>query len=214
MRSVVTVTAANADKQLTTLARVKLELSISGVDTNRDMLLNLKIDEASDDIEAALGFKVAKETVSETFWPEPCDMAPDRLVLDRTPVGAISSVTVDGVAYDASLYRLDAGTGELFALDASGYACRWYFCKSVVVAYSGGYILPAESGADLPAGIEGACVDLVSSFWASKGRDPTVKSEEVPGVLRTDYWVGAVGDAGELPPSVVMKLAPFRRAIA
>jgi hypothetical protein len=54
----------------------------------------------------------------------------------------------------------------------------------------------------------------MSDYWAAKGRDPSVKSEEIPGVIRTDYWVGAVGEAGELPPRVVMKLAPYRRTPA
>ncbi len=82
------------------------------------------------------------------------------------------------------------------------------------MTYTGGYLLPGQSGRDLPAGIEGAAVELVSDFWHAKGRDPSVKSEEEPGVFRTDYWVGAVGESGELPPRVQMKLAPFRRAIA
>lgn len=212
MRSIVTVTGANSDKMLTTLNRVKLELDITSVDTNRDMLLNLKILEASDDIEAALGFTVRKETVSEVVWFENGDLAPEYLVLDRTPVATLTSVTIDGLLADAATYRLDSETGQLYAL-CNGYPSHWYFCKSVVVAYAGGYILPAESGSNLPAGIQGAAVELMSNYWAAKGRDPSVKSEEIPGVIRKDYWVGAVGEAGELPPSVVTKLAPFRRAL-
>jgi len=198
---------------LTTLTRVKLELDITGTDTNRDMLLNLKILEASDDIEAALGFTVRKETVSETFWLENGDVGPEYLVLDRTPVVSITSVTVDGIVADASTYRLDPETGQLYAL-CNGYPSRWYFCKSIVVAYAGGYVLPAESGSTLPDGIQGAAVELMSDYWAAKGRDPSVKSEDVSGVGRIDYWVGAVGEAGELPPRVVMKLSPYRRAQA
>ncbi len=212
MRSLLTVTAPNSDHWLTTLARVKLELDISGTDTQRDMLLNLKIAEASDDIEAALGFTVRQETVAETFWHEASDYAPEYLVLNRTPVTTLTSVTVDGVAADASRYRLDAETGLLYALDPSGAPGRWLFWKSIVVAYIGGYILPAESGATLPKGIEGACVELMSDYWAAKGRDPSVRSEEVPGVGTVQYWVGTVGDPGELPPRVIMKLARYRRA--
>jgi hypothetical protein len=214
VRSLVTVTAPNAERMLTTLSRVKLELDITSTDTNRDMLLNLKILEASDDIEASLGFTVRKETVSETFWPEAGDNPFEYLVLNRTPVVSIASVTVDGFAYVSSQYRLDPDTGQLYALDLGGYPCAWYFCKSVVVVYDGGYILPSESNSTLPSGIQGACVELMSDYWAAKGRDPSVKSEEIPGLIRTDYWVGAVGEAGELPPRVVMKLAPYRRTPA
>lgn len=213
MRNIVTVTGANSDKMLTTLARVKLELDITGADSNRDMLLNLKILEASDDIEASLGFTVRKETVSQEFWFENGDVAPEYLLLDRTPALTPTSITVDGVALDLNMspFRLDPKTGQLFAL-CNGFPSLWYFYKSIVVVYSGGYILPSESSSDLPNGIHGAAVELMSDYWLAKGRDPSVKSEEIPGVIRTDYWVGAVGETGELPPRVVMKLAPFRRA--
>lgn len=154
-----------------------------------------------------------RETAVETFWHEQYDSAPEKLVLDRTPVASITSVVVDGVAIDASTWRLDPNTGELFAL-CNGYPSVWVFCQSVVVTYGGGYILPPASNRTLPKGIEGACVALVSSFWAARGRDPTLRSEEIPDLISATYWVGAVGEDGELPPDIVTKLAPFRRAVA
>lgn len=212
MRSIVSVASPALDTALTTLARVKLELDIASGDTSSDVILQDKIDEASDDIEAALGFRLVRESAVDTFWHEQYDMAPEKLILDRTPVAAIASVVVDGVAVEASAYRLDPNTGELFAL-CNGYPSVWIFCKSIVVTYDGGYILPAASNSNLPKGIEGACVALVSSFWAAKGRDTTLRSEDIPGLISNTYWVGAVGEEGELPPDVVTKLAPFRRPV-
>lgn len=209
MRSIVTVASPVSDTALTTLERVKLELSISN--TSSDEILQDKIDEASDDIEAAIGFRLVKESAVETFWHEEYDVAPTKLILDRTPVVSIASVEVDGMVWDPACYRLDPVTGELFALHA-GHPSVWFFCKSIVVTYDGGYVLPPDSGRTLPKGIEGACIDLVTSFWTAKGRDPTVKSEEEFGIGSTQYWVGSVGEEGELPPSVVAKLSPFRRA--
>lgn len=213
MRSVVTVANPASDTALTTLERVKLELGIPTGTTTSNEILQEKTEEASDDIEAALGFRLVRETAVETFWHEQYDSAPEKLVLDRTPVASITSVVVDGVAIDASTWRLDPNTGELFAL-CNGYPGVWVFLQSIVVTYGGGYILPPASNRSLPKGIEGACVDLVSSFWAAKGRDPTVRVIDVPGLMRTEFWVGAVGEAGELPPSVVAKLAPYRRVPA
>lgn len=210
MRSVVTVSTAATATKLTTLERVKAELSIT--DGSKDVLLNAKIDEASSDAEAFLGFAVARETVVQTFWHEPFDDSPAALLLNRTPVASISSVVLDDVTLDATRYRYDAGTGELFALDVSGYPSSWCFCKSILVTHAGGYLLPGQDGRNLPVGIEGGVIDLVSDFWLAKGRDASVKSVEIPGVIRRDYWVGSVGEEGELPPRVQMKLAPFRRA--
>jgi hypothetical protein len=41
----------------------------------------------------------------------------------------------------------------------------------------------ARAGRNLPAGIEGAVVDLVTDFWLARGRDPSVKRESEPGVF-------------------------------
>lgn len=112
---------------------MKLELGIPSGTTTSDPILQKKIEEASDDIEAALGFRLVRETAVETFWHEQYDVAPEKLVLDRTPVAAIASVVVDGVTIDASAYRLDPNTGELFAL-GNGYPSVWVFCRSVVVS--------------------------------------------------------------------------------
>lgn len=210
MRQILTVTTAATVTKLATRERVKQELDITN--SASDALLDAKLDEASSDIEAALGFTVARESVSETFWHEGFADSPEYITLNRTPVVSIDSVTLDDQVIDASLYRLDAATGQLFALNSSGYPFPWLFSKSLIVAYSGGYLLPGQSGRNLPPGIEGAAVELLSDFWLAKGRDPSVRSEEIPGVMRTDYWVGAVGEEGQLPPRVLMKLAPFRRA--
>lgn len=213
MRSILTVTtAATSPVLLATLERVKQELEIA--DASKDVLLTAKLREASSDCEAYLGFRVARESVSQTFWHDPNDGAPEYLILRRTPVATLTSVTLDDELLDASEYRLDAETGQLYALTTSGYPTGWMFSKSIVVAYAGGYVLPGTPGYDLPAGIEGAAVDLVTDFWSARGRDPSVKGEEVPGAYRVDYWVGAVGETGELPARVQMKLAPYRRVRA
>ncbi len=210
MRSIVSVTAAaETPYRLTTLERIKRELGIS--DGGSDDLLQNKIDEAGSDIQAALGFVVARETVTETFRGGGCEAS---LPLNRTPVATITSVTVDDVALAASEYEVETATGILHRLDTSGYPVAWEFCRAIVVVYAGGYILPGNAGANLEPAIEAGCIDLVSAFWAARGRDPMVRAEDIPDVMRTEYWVGSVGEAGDLPPSVMAKIARFRRPAA
>lgn len=206
--TIATVTAAAASEALTTLERVKAELDLTG--GAHDELLTRKIAEASAGVEAHLGRTLRRESLSQIFWgAHDCVEA---LVLDRDPVVSIDSITLDDDAVAETDYRLDAESGLLYRL-SDGYAHSWAWCKSVVVAYTAGYLLPGENGRNLPAAIEGAVVKLVSSFWLSRGRDPLTKAEDIPGVLRTEYWVGATGAAGELPPAVVADLAPFRRPV-
>ncbi|MPZ41306.1 MAG: hypothetical protein GEU95_25320 [Rhizobiales bacterium] len=208
MHSIVTVTSAASVTALTTVERVKQELSISG--TASDTLLGLKIDEASSDIGAHLRRRLPRESIAETFWG--WGESREFFALDHYPVASIASVVVDDVEVPPAQYRLDRDAGLLYRLDASGYPCRWWWCKSVIVSYVGGFLLPGQDDRDLPPALEAGAIALVQSFWLSRGRDPLVKEEEVPGVMRVGYWVGAVGEAGELPPQVVSLISPFRRA--
>lgn len=211
MQSIATVTGAPAATRLTSLDRMKAELGVT--DSASDALIAAKIDEASSDIEAHLARTLSRATLTETFWPDKGWECVRALVLARAPVVSVTSVTVDDVALDASAYRLDAEGGRLFRLDASGYPTHWEFGKSAVVVYTAGYLLPEEAGRTLPHALEGAVIELVQSYWLSRGRDPMVRGEDVPGLGRVDYWVGSVGAAGELPPSVMAKISPFLRIV-
>lgn len=208
-RSLVTVTTPPAETNLTTVARVKQELGITN--NLSDALLELKIAEASSDIEAHLSRTLSRATLTERFWGDGCA---EYFTLNRAPVASITSVTVDDALVDSSEYRLDVDTGVLYRLDSSGYSSFWSWCKDVVVVYAGGYLLPGESGRTLPPAIEAGALSLVQSFWFSRRRDATVKEEDIPGVMRTVYWVGSIGQAGDLPPDVMRRIGPFRRPTA
>jgi uncharacterized phiE125 gp8 family phage protein len=210
MEHIATITTAATITALTTLETVKEELGITT--TSSDAILTRKIDEATSDIEAHLGRTFCRETITETFWGWVWK-APEYLTLDRAPVASIASVTVDDVTLSSNEYRLDADTGILYRLDPSGYPWAWCWCKSIVVVYDGGYLLPGQTDRNLPAAVEGGAIALMGNYWIARGRDGSVKSEEVPGVMRIDYWTGAVGTAGELPPDVTTRLAPFRRVL-
>lgn len=206
MHSTLTVVTPNTHKALTSLPRVKSELGIT-VNTF-DALLTSKISEASSDIESHLNRVLRREELEQVFWGSCSDL----LILDRSPVAEIISVTVDGSLVDAYDYRCNTGSGLLHRL-GSGSPIEWSFGQSVSVVFEAGYLMPGEADYDLPPALEAACVELVSSYWASRGRDPSVREEDIPGLMRKVYWVGAVGNAGELPPSVEAKLGPFRAMV-
>lgn len=218
MRSVVEIVTPAESELLTTLERVKAELQIT-TDAN-DKILEAKIAETSSDIQA-VGKRLPQEDVKETFWHDDDrhlqrvahfgNPAQTTLFLNRTPVSAIAGVTVDDIVLDPSGYRLDPDAGLLDRLSTDGIPCAWCFRKSVIVAYTGGFIPPGQDGRNLAHAIEGAVVALVSDYWAGRGRDPTLRSESIPGVIDRQFWVGAVGDPGLLPPRVLASIAPFRR---
>lgn len=203
MRSILSVTTAATVRNLTTLDRVKSELGIT--DNASDILLTAKIKEASSDINAR-AWADPYEVVTQTFWNVACE---EYLILRRRPNVSVTTVTVDDVA--TTDYRIDAETGLLYCLDASGYPISWTACKSIVLVYSAGYTMPGQTGANLEPALEAACIELMQSYWASRGRDPLIRSEDVPGLGSVQYWVGAVGESGDLPPSVESRITPFRR---
>jgi uncharacterized phiE125 gp8 family phage protein len=220
MRSVVEIVTPSESELLTTLERVKRELSITS--DASDEILEDKISEASSDIAQAIPQRLPREGVRETFWHDEGahhwrtphhrgNPMQTTLFLRRTPVVKIDSVTVDDIALDPNEFLLDPDAGLLDRLSSDGIPCAWSFCKSVVVAYTAGFILPGASGRNLPRAIEGAVIALVSDYWASRGRDPTLRSESIPGVIERQFWVGAVGEAESLPPRVLASIAPFRR---
>jgi hypothetical protein len=206
MNSTLTVDTAASTHDLTVLSTVKGELGIDAQESQHDAALASLIRQASGIVATYCNRVFASEIVTETFWPAQCQPQ-DCLILSRSPVSAIASVTLDDEVIAASEYRIDAASGLLYRLDASGYPSRWYVGKSAIVAYTAGYQLLDG----LPYGIERGTVLLIKEYWSGRGRDPRVKSEDVPGVMSVDYWVGQIGTPGELPPDVRALLDPHRR---
>lgn len=203
--SIVTVTTAATNRQLTTLDRVKTELGITG--SANDDALETKIDEASAAIESYLARPLAREPVSEVFRL-PCAVL--WLMLDRWPVTTLTSVTEDTTALTVSTeYEADLGAGRVRRL-CSGYSTWWAPQPSTTVVYTAGYVLPGDTGTrTLPYDIEAAAVKLVVGSWRAKDRDPLVKRQDHFGVGFEEYWVNI--DAANLPAEVRALLDPHKR---
>jgi hypothetical protein len=124
-------------------------------------------------------------------------------------VATITTVTVDGSALGAAESEVDPVPGLLYRLEDD--RARLWAPGVVVVDYVAGWILPGEANADLPADLQQAVIDLAKGLWFRAGRDPRVKSEEIFEVHRVDYWVGAMGETGDLPPEVASVFDAYRR---
>jgi hypothetical protein len=164
-----------------------------------------------------LGRPLALETVVETFRPpggtfrgggfldHPRDA--DLLRLSRYPVTSISSVVIDGTALDpAADWEIDAEPALLYRLGPFGTLAGWYGAV-IAVTYAAGYALPD----DLPRPIGQACLLLLRHRWMTGDRDPTIRAENVSGVIDTQYWVGGMpGENAAMPPEAAALLNPYR----
>lgn len=203
MQSILTVITPAESYDLTVLATVKAELGIIG--TSEDVQIAKYIAQASGAIASYCNRVFAEETVTETFRNRSSGGTLRSIILQRSPVTEIDAVALDDVELVANTdYEFDGESGILSRI-CGGYRSTWSF-RTLVVQYTAGYELVGT----LPLPIERACISLTKQYRSSASRDPLVKGEEIPGVLKTDYWIGGVGANGALPPDVIDLVAPYR----
>jgi hypothetical protein len=127
-----------------TLAEVKILLGISASDTSQDPLLSMLITTYSTYVAELCNRTFAKERVTET-WREVYD---GRVFLTHWPVkeSDIEDVVPGGDPsfYPAGVYELEEQSGKLSNValyEAESTAWR----QSVIVTYTGGFVLPDEA---------------------------------------------------------------------
>lgn len=216
MSPITAVTAASDSFRLTTAAAVRTALNIS--DVSEEAFLNSVIDRQSAAAANLCQRIFPKQSYTDTFRGVECE---GFLSLSNWPVTAIASVTVDGTALDSDEYEHDGKSWFLYRL-SDDERIDWSGSK-IVVAYTAGYVLPAQTliGATpitpatdrtLPHDIEAAVIDAVSMAYNGRDRDPLLRSEEFSGVGSESYTVTATSD-GAMPPSVAARLAPYRKLL-
>lgn len=203
MQSIVTVTDAADDYDLTTLANVKAELSITNGDS--DTVLRRYITSASKAAAHYCNRVFAEETVSERFLPGHCYTWVNNneiLQLARFPLITVTSVTEDDelLVVDTD-YLVNSSNGQLTRV-FEDFTSRW-LSLGITVVYSSGY-------STIPADLEDAVIRMVTQRYSAKGRDATLRSENIPGVREATYWIATGAEAGALTPDVVDLLDRYR----
>lgn len=148
------------------------------------------------------------------------------LLLSRTPLVSIASITSMGALVDPSAYRIhDADVGSVLRMGtvwprtegfarfaASVDALPGMEEPDVVVVYAGGWRLPSMGAipgtTDLPADVEQACIDLAASMLLGRGNDARVAAESVAG-SSVSYAVGS--SLGGIPADIADALESYRR---
>jgi hypothetical protein len=199
-----------SNRKLTTLAAVKAALGIPEADTSQDAFLAPLIDQASDAIVTFCNRSFARETYRETL-PGYGGL---RLVLSRTPVVSVASITADGEVFADYLVE-DAEAGILYRksgwrwTSSSWWNITWHPVQEelkFVIEYTAGYVLPGDQGVrTLPEDVELACIETVRLWFLSRKQDINVPKDETgePGFPR----------AAALPSGVRQLLAPWRRIV-
>lgn len=202
---IVTITAAAATTKLTTLARIKQELGIT--DSGSDTILGEMIAQASAAIASHLGRTIARETIAETWRPV---AARDNIIVTRAPIVSITSIVEAGATLTGADYEADKDAGIIYRL-SSDARVQWPASKTVIT-YVCGWLLPDEAGRTLPEDIERACIETVKGRYLARTRDPSIKSESVPGVFSVTYSSDDASTSQHaLPPMAAAMLQPYLR---
>lgn len=205
MQSTVTVTTAASTYDLTTLANVQAELDLDGAS---DAILRRYISGASIAASQYCNRVFARETLSEQLLP---DRRATRLLhggvaplqLARWPLISVASVTENDVLLtEGDDYTVNKSRGQLTRLDANGLPATWPPLE-IIVVYDAGY-------QTIPADVEDAVIRMVTKRYRAKGRDATLRSEEIPGVRSASYWIATGTEAGNITPDVADILDNYR----
>lgn len=202
--------ATAAAKIFVDLATVKSYLGIT--ENNDDAFLNLLRGWVSAEIAGYCNRVFAVETVTDELWPQrdpypwliPGGVKP--LQLTRFPIipAGVTSVIENAVALvDGTDYRVDYEKGQLTRLNSASIYPRQWPPWAISVTYSAGY-----NPMDPP--IVDAALRLVNARRLSRGRDPYLRQESIPGVLERQFWIPTGTDVGNMPPDVSDILDNYR----
>lgn len=214
MRAMLTVSSAAASTALTTLDAVKETIGITSTDD--DAFIERAIRRTAEVIPKYLRRwpgdngtpTIGRETIIETYRDE---IGTEFLSLDRRPIVSITSIVENGSTLDPADYELDGQSGLLTRL--WGDVKTGWNARKIVVTYVGGWLLPGDADRNLPQSIEDAAVMLIKLARFTKGRDSSLRSENILEGLYS-YSLFAPSDTEEgIPPEAACLLDDYRNPL-
>lgn len=203
------VTVPAADVNLLTAEELRLAVGLAADNAAKDSTLaplGLRVSAAiARECAVAQGGvappTLRSETLTETIRP---DVRRAELILSRAPLVSVTSVSEDGVALVPDDFEIDAAAAVLTRLSDDGGPQPWKTAR-VVVVYVAGW-------ATVPDDLKAAAAALTRFWYFQTGRDPTVRSEEVPDVHKVSFTTpgAAVAEYKAVPPDVAAMLDPYR----
>jgi len=192
-----TVTTRAPDPTLLTLAEVSEAIGTDIHDSDAALRrLNARVSEL---LAGACGLERAgaavltlrEETLTETIWLR-CPI--DVLYLARKPIVEVLTVTEgDSLLTVADDYEQNS---ERSLLRRQSGAASWWATGKIVVSYRAGYLV-------VPPGLKELAAKLATTLRAERGRDGSLGSVDIPGVIAETYRYGRPDDP--LIPAEIME---------
>lgn len=147
------------------------------------------------------------------------------LIVDRTPLTSISSITFNGSTIDSTSYEIDgAGSSGKIRLLGGAFSTAPILPnimndirpgderKLYTVTYTGGYVLPG-TGQTLPYDLEQACVLACATAYRARGRDRSITSESLLSASVAYADISGSDNPSALPADVQGMLLPYRKMV-
>jgi len=205
--TILTVTTPATSYDLATLDVVKDELGIS--DNSKNAILQRYITAASQMAAQYCNRVFPAETITERVlarretWPRLLPAGVQSLQLQRWPLVSVTSVTEDGTALaQGTDFAIVVDAGQLIRLDTNGNARSWHIFPLTIV-YQAGF-------EEIPRDVEDALIRMVTRRYVSKGRDPNLKQQTIPGVLEQSWWIATGNESGNMSPDIADILDNYR----
>jgi len=179
MHSIFTITTPASETSLLTIEELRAAAGVVG--GSQDAILQVMGRSLSEAIARDCGVAwdgvnvptLLSETCRQVFFP---DRGTTKLRLARRPVSEVSSLAVDETIIDEAGYRLDAASGAIWPR-------RGTWCADeITIVFKAGF-------AAAPPSMKLAASKLMTSLWAERQRDPSLKREDIPGVIEREWWV-------------------------
>jgi hypothetical protein len=207
----VVIPAATLD--LVTLDQAKAMLGIAPADTTQDAQIAQHIAASSLAINHMCNRIFAVQTYRDQVrgaygcWGEPFVTRQYPIVVDSETGLPLVAVTEDGAVLDPALMETDPPNGRLYRLDGAAAPAAWG-SAAMLVDYTAGF-------SEIPADVQGACLEWVGIRYGAVGRDPALRSETVPDLLTQVFNSGDSGMASSssstaVPPTVRQWLSAYR----
>lgn len=216
MESTFTVSTAAATTALTTLDRLKAELSITS--TDEDDYLTGMLDRLSAALCDALTVAAAedgtitlgRETLVETHRLE---KSKKKLYLARYPFVSMTSVVENDVTLTTDDWRIGNSVyGVLERVNEDDVEIEWP-SGNIVTTYVAGWLLPGDAGRNLPFPIEDAIFDTIKASRFDRTRNPSLRSENILGGLYAYTLFDRSNGSIKIPPNIAASIDRYRRKV-
>jgi len=192
---------------LVSLDDAKAAVGIDPADTSQDAALTRMVDSVS----AAINNWCDRVFVMQTYrdqirngrgaWGQP-------LVTRQYPIiedDGSPTVTEDGAVLDPAFLEIYPETGSIYRLDSGSTAPSGWGASLIVVDYVAGFD-------PIPADVQAAALEWLTSRYHAAGRDPALRSETIPDLITQVYAgdSGAGTSAGSMTPGARDLLEPYR----